>query len=155
MNALPAAQLVDNPIPAGTSVLAGSYPGLTFGETLLELTLPTGWMLRDGAGCRLAVVCGCLWLTDERGEDLWLKAGDSVLLTPRTLLTAECDTVVQIRSGVAPVNDWQSRLQVNARQQRIELQVNALSFWQRCGDLLHAHTLFRQPGRSNTNHERH
>ncbi len=111
------------------------HPALTVAETFLELILPTNWMLSDGAGCQLDVIRGCLWLTDTRGKDLWLQAGNSALLTARTLLTAECETAIQLRPAIAPVGAWQSRLTINMKHQHMQLQLNPLSFWQRCHQL--------------------
>ncbi|HQQ62988.1 MAG TPA: hypothetical protein PLF22_05380 [Pseudomonadales bacterium] len=135
MNALPTTLPADTPIKTGPGIFVASYPALTVAENFLELNLPTGWMLSDGEGCQLDVVRGCLWLTDTRGKDLWLKAGNIALLTARTLLTAECETVVQLRPAIPPVHAWQPRLQVNARHKCMQLQLKTLSLWQRYSHL--------------------
>lgn len=138
MNAMQATLSVDFPIKTAPSVLTASHPDLKVAETYLELTLPAGWMLRDGSGCLLQVIRGCLWLTDTRGKDLWLKDGDGERLTAKTLLTAEYETVVQLRPTITQIPFWQPRLHVNAKYQRVQLQLTALSLWQRCSHRLSA-----------------
>lgn len=132
MNALPTTPPADTSMKkTGSGNFVARYPALTVAETFWELVLPTDWMLSNGAGCQLDVIRGCLWLTDTRGKDLWLRVGDHALLTARTLLTAECEAIIQLRPVIAPVNAWQPRLQVNAKNQRMQLQLDAPSFWQR------------------------
>lgn len=122
MNTLQPTVSVDTLIKTGSGIRAARYPALSVTETFLELTLPTGWMLSDSTGCQLDVVHGCLWLTDTRGKDFWLRDGDSELLTAKSLLTAEYETVVQLRPAIMQNHFWQRRLQINVKHQRMQLQ---------------------------------
>lgn len=130
MNALQPALSVDTRTHTQSGMT--THLALSMAGPCLELTLPTGWLLRGGTGCQLTVIRGCLWLTDSRGQDFWLKEGDSNWLSGRTLLTAECDTVVQLSPGTSDNHFWQPRLVVNAKRHGMQLQLSSLSFWQRC-----------------------
>ncbi len=136
MNTLQPTPYTDTRMKAGSGVPAARHPALEMTETFLELTLPTGWMLGNGTRCQLDVVRGCLWLTDTRGKDLWLKDGDSELLITNTLLTAECETVIQLSQVARHNRFWRPRLQVNAKYQRMQLHITALSLWQRFTNLI-------------------
>jgi hypothetical protein len=153
MNALQPTVFVDTWIKTGAGFPVARHPALAVTEAFLALTLPTGWMLSDGTGCQLDVVRGCLWLTDTRGKDFWLKDGDGVLLTAKSLLTAEFETVVLIRPAIMQNHVGQRRLHVNAKHRRIQLQLTSLSFWQRCSHLFHLNKIFRFISRSNPDHE--
>lgn len=153
MNALQPTVSVDTLIKTGSGMRVARYPALAVTEAFLELTLPTGWMLSGSTACQLDVVRGCLWLTDARGKDFWLKDGDGVLLTAKSLLTAEYETVVLIRPAITQYHFWQRRLHVNAKHQRMQLQFTSASFWQCCSHLFHLNKIFRFFSRSNPDHE--
>lgn len=153
MNALQPTVSADTLIKTESGIRAARYPALAVTEAFLELTLPTGWMLSGSTGCQLDVVRGCLWLTDTRGKDFWLKDGDGVLLTAKSLLTAEYETVVLIRPAITQNHFWQRRLHVNVKHQRMQLQFTSASFWQCCSHLFHLNKIFKFLNRSNPDHE--
>lgn len=132
MNALQPTLTIDMPMTRRVCASGIRHPVVTMTDSVLELTLPDGWILRDGTRSQLCVVRGCLWLTDTHGTDLWLKDNENQTLTTDTLITAERETVIQLTPATAWKHAWQPRLQMNAMKRRVHLQHTAPSFLQRC-----------------------
>lgn len=103
--------------PAGVPVVASR--GVTLSPRV-RVSLPPGWLLCGGAGYQLTVICGTVWLTDARRQDIWLATGGREVLEANALVEAGTEAVLQLSAlGEAFPTVESLRLVVDAVGRRV------------------------------------